>query len=444
MAADIGQVKVAKGDVQIQRGARQAGRQGRHGHPGDRRGRDRRRRLRGHHLHRQQPRFRRPEQRVRDRQVHASTPPPTPASSRATLRKGKLAAVSGKMVKQSPESMKIRTPSAVMGVRGTEFVVQVDEPRQPLAAASLEAPRGPRPRGPARRLRCARRRRPSLPSSSSSSRRTDGHVGSIVVNRGGESRVIDTAYGAQRIRVDGASWRAKLTRSRGARHLRLHASTRFPARPPRFMLYFLEGKDELTGRIEGELDKVFAELKRRPLPDIVVIGHTDTVGGLAYNDKLSLARAERLREMLVGLGIAGERIERRGPRQARAARAHRRQRLRSAQPPRRDQRPLAVRVRPYSRSDCALTPLSRPCQRSASSVRSSAGSAPSAKRRTSSRSAADQLLGRRVLGHPAERGAQALDAEELALRVHRLGRAVGHHAQPFARHERGASTSGYW
>jgi hypothetical protein len=44
------------------------------------------------------------------------------------LRKGRLAAVSGKMVKQSPESMKIRTPSAIMGVRGTEFVVQVDEP----------------------------------------------------------------------------------------------------------------------------------------------------------------------------------------------------------------------------------------------------------------------------------------------------------------------------
>jgi hypothetical protein len=44
------------------------------------------------------------------------------------LRQGRLAAVSGKMVRQSPESMKIRTPSAIMGVRGTEFVVQVDEP----------------------------------------------------------------------------------------------------------------------------------------------------------------------------------------------------------------------------------------------------------------------------------------------------------------------------
>jgi hypothetical protein len=48
-----------------------------------------------------------------------------------TLSKGRLAAVSGKMVKQSPESMKIRTPSAIMGVRGTEFVVQVDEPVLP-------------------------------------------------------------------------------------------------------------------------------------------------------------------------------------------------------------------------------------------------------------------------------------------------------------------------
>lgn len=46
----------------------------------------------------------------------------------STLSKGTLAAVSGKMVKQSPEAMKVRTPAAVMGVRGTEFVVRVAEP----------------------------------------------------------------------------------------------------------------------------------------------------------------------------------------------------------------------------------------------------------------------------------------------------------------------------
>jgi hypothetical protein len=44
----------------------------------------------------------------------------------SSLTKGRLAAISGKMTKQSPEAMKVRTPSAIMGVRGTEFIVQVD------------------------------------------------------------------------------------------------------------------------------------------------------------------------------------------------------------------------------------------------------------------------------------------------------------------------------
>jgi hypothetical protein len=46
----------------------------------------------------------------------------------ASLKKGTLAVVSGKMVKQSPDAMKVRTPAAIMGVRGTEFIVQVEEP----------------------------------------------------------------------------------------------------------------------------------------------------------------------------------------------------------------------------------------------------------------------------------------------------------------------------
>ena len=46
----------------------------------------------------------------------------------AALKRGTLAVVSGRIVKRSPEAMRVRTPSAIMGVRGTEFVVKVDEP----------------------------------------------------------------------------------------------------------------------------------------------------------------------------------------------------------------------------------------------------------------------------------------------------------------------------
>jgi hypothetical protein len=44
----------------------------------------------------------------------------------ASLKKGSIAVVSGKMVKQTPGSMRVRTPTTVMGVRGTEFLVRVD------------------------------------------------------------------------------------------------------------------------------------------------------------------------------------------------------------------------------------------------------------------------------------------------------------------------------
>ncbi len=44
-----------------------------------------------------------------------------------SLKKGTLAAISGKLVKQQPESMRVKTPAAIMGVRGTEFVVKVAE-----------------------------------------------------------------------------------------------------------------------------------------------------------------------------------------------------------------------------------------------------------------------------------------------------------------------------
>jgi hypothetical protein len=45
----------------------------------------------------------------------------------ASLKKGSLAVVSGKIVKQSPGAMRVHTPTSIMGVRGTEFAVKVSE-----------------------------------------------------------------------------------------------------------------------------------------------------------------------------------------------------------------------------------------------------------------------------------------------------------------------------
>jgi len=44
----------------------------------------------------------------------------------ADLQRGTLAVVSGRIARQSPAAVSVRTPSAVLGVRGTDFVVAVE------------------------------------------------------------------------------------------------------------------------------------------------------------------------------------------------------------------------------------------------------------------------------------------------------------------------------
>jgi hypothetical protein len=44
-----------------------------------------------------------------------------------SLNKGTLAVISGRIAKQSPDAMTVRTPTAILGVRGTEFVVSAGD-----------------------------------------------------------------------------------------------------------------------------------------------------------------------------------------------------------------------------------------------------------------------------------------------------------------------------
>ena len=45
----------------------------------------------------------------------------------AALNKGTLAVISGRIAKQSPDAMTVRTPSVILGVRGTTFAVSANE-----------------------------------------------------------------------------------------------------------------------------------------------------------------------------------------------------------------------------------------------------------------------------------------------------------------------------
>lgn len=45
----------------------------------------------------------------------------------ATVKNGTLGVISGKLSKQSPGAVQFRTPTSILGVRGTEFVIDVKD-----------------------------------------------------------------------------------------------------------------------------------------------------------------------------------------------------------------------------------------------------------------------------------------------------------------------------
>jgi outer membrane protein OmpA-like peptidoglycan-associated protein len=135
----------------------------------------------------------------------------------------------------------------------------------------------------------------------------DGKTGALTVTHAGQQATLDQAYATARVKEAGAIDRSQAdpTAVRGAFAAALSAQ---PPRPVTFRLYFLGDSDDFTPESKQEIQKIFPEIAAHPAPEIVVVGHTDRVGSIAYNDALSLRRAERVRNDLVQLGIPRDRI----------------------------------------------------------------------------------------------------------------------------------------
>ena len=82
-----------------------------------------------------------------------------------------------------------------------------------------------------------------------------------------------------------------------------------PAPSSRSVLLFQNGDTVLTPASESKMVQVRDEALSSSGAELVVIGHTDTVGAKLDNDELSLRRAKQVRELLVQAGFPAERIE---------------------------------------------------------------------------------------------------------------------------------------
>jgi outer membrane protein OmpA-like peptidoglycan-associated protein len=133
-----------------------------------------------------------------------------------------------------------------------------------------------------------------------------GQDTAVTVTRGGREVVLAQPYAGARLGRGGAEAFPSSAEQVQARYGAALAAQPLP--PAQFTLFFVENKDEFTDESKRIVDSVFAEIAKRPIPDVIVVGHTDTVGNDAANDALSRQRADVVRAALVARGLAADKV----------------------------------------------------------------------------------------------------------------------------------------
>ncbi|HLZ84948.1 MAG TPA: OmpA family protein [Caulobacteraceae bacterium] len=123
----------------------------------------------------------------------------------------------------------------------------------------------------------------------------NGHVGAVVVHAGQSQAVLDQAYAAaapapksaHRLKA-GALNAAKVKAIFG------DALAALPVPPTSQSLFFENDSLTLTAQSAADLRALLDTVRTRKAVEIVVTGHTDTVGSDDYNDQLSRDRANAI------------------------------------------------------------------------------------------------------------------------------------------------------
>ena len=82
-----------------------------------------------------------------------------------------------------------------------------------------------------------------------------------------------------------------------------------PPAPRHFTLYFRFESDTLTADSAALVPEILKTVKATPVPEVVVVGHTDTMGDKKANVTLGLRRATSVKDILATAGIALATIE---------------------------------------------------------------------------------------------------------------------------------------
>lgn len=132
---------------------------------------------------------------------------------------------------------------------------------------------------------------------------SDGSVGRATVSNNAGNVELGTARAATTVAPGTAPEPPREMSEADVKRLFGTALAAQPPAPARFTLYFEFDSDELTAESKKLVAEVQGVLKGYPVPQITVIGHTDTSGSATANIGLGLRRANVVRMRLIEAGL---------------------------------------------------------------------------------------------------------------------------------------------
>ena len=130
----------------------------------------------------------------------------------------------------------------------------------------------------------------------------DGTPAAVMVGAGNQSALLDKPYSVATVDAQNRI-QTKVVTAEEAQRTFGDALAAQPLPAISFILYFETNSVEVTVASRPTLDELFAAVAKRQAVEVQVTGHTDRVGSVADNDRLSLQRAEAVRAMLINRGI---------------------------------------------------------------------------------------------------------------------------------------------
>jgi outer membrane protein OmpA-like peptidoglycan-associated protein len=136
-----------------------------------------------------------------------------------------------------------------------------------------------------------------------------GTTGKVVVANAAGQTELSTPYSSTRVTTTRVKPPARTLKEDDVKKRFGDVIATLPPAPMHFTLYFRFDSEELTDDSRKLVQEVLQRVKSQPVPDVIVVGHTDTTGSSASNFELGMRRANAVRSLLIDAGLSAAAID---------------------------------------------------------------------------------------------------------------------------------------